>query len=538
MKKIILSILFLNLFLYVNAQQSWNIALQATVDDNSIPVVNGVSYNDIWGYVDGNGREYAILGSTKYTHFFDVTNPQVPIEVDRVEGKGNTNWRDFKTYGHYAYGVADDHRGTLQIFDLSDLPNSVTLVYDKQDFFSNCHNIYIEEATGRLYAVGSGIADIVVLDLTTNPANPTLLKNINLNEGYVHDLYVRNGIAFSSHVYESSLFVYDLSDVNNVMTLGSLTNYTAPGLNHSSWLSEDGTILTLADETKNSPVKIIDVSDLTDMNEISTFKSTLEENETGNPTNSIAHNSFIVGNNFVVLSYYHEGVQIYDISDPQNPVRAGFYDTEPANTNYSGSIGCWGVYPYLPSGNILASDVRHGLFVLKPNFSMVDTDCIEDIVYEEIVTDGQTLTLEAKNSISLVADFHAQEGSNFSAVIIDCVLENIGEEEAGKTALNELLFEKNSKPNLELTNFTQNTLSIYPNPFTTQFKVVLENNWEDKGMTIQLIDQLGKIIQPMVLSCGIDCFTIETNDLNNGIYTLFLQSRDGKNRAQKIVKME
>lgn len=535
MKKMILSTLFLTLFLLVNAQQSWNIALQATVDDNSIPTVSGVSYNDIWGYADGNGREYAILGSTKYTHFFDVTNPQVPIEVGRVEGKGNTNWRDFKTYGHYAYGVADDYRGTLQIFDLSDLPNSVTLVYDKQDFFSNCHNIYIEEATGRLYAVGTGRANIVVLDLTTNPANPTLLKNINLNEGYVHDLYVRNNIAFSSHVYKSSLLVYDLSDVNNVVTLGSLTNYTSPGLNHSNWLSEDGTILTLADETKNSPVKIIDVSDLTDMKEISNFKSTLEENETGNPTNSIAHNSFIVGNNFVVLSYYHDGVQIYDISDPQNPFRAGYYDTEPANSNYNGAAGCWGVYPYLPSGNILASDVRHGLFVLKPNFCMVSTNCIKDIVSDESVEATETLKLEANSSISLEAGFYAKKGSDFCAIIRGCCIpEAFREEEEEKKNLNELTTEKNSKPNLELTNITQNTLSIYPNPFTTQFKVVLEDDWAIKG----LVDQLGKIIQPMVVSCGRNCVTVKATDLNNGIYTLFLQSRDGENRAQKIIKVE
>src|SRR5690606_38295279 len=77
---------------------------------------------------------------------------------------------------------------------------------------------------------------------------------------------------------------------------------------------------------------------------------------------------------YIVISYYHDGVQVYDISDPRNPVRAGFYDTYPENTNFSGFQGCWGVYPYLPSGNIIASDITHGLFVLTPPYELLESD--------------------------------------------------------------------------------------------------------------------------------------------------------------------
>ena len=38
-------------------------------------------YNEIWGVVVDD-REYAIIGSTYGTHFFDVTSPQSSYEVD------------------------------------------------------------------------------------------------------------------------------------------------------------------------------------------------------------------------------------------------------------------------------------------------------------------------------------------------------------------------------------------------------------------------------------------------------------------------
>src|SRR5690606_27722698 len=81
------------------------------------------------------------------------------------------------------------------------------------------------------------------------------------------------------------------------------------------------------------------------------FKSQLLEN---NP-NSIAHNPFIKGD-LCFIAYYHDGVQVFDISDPENIVRIAYYDTY-SNTNYDGYEGCWGVYPFLESGNIIASDI-------------------------------------------------------------------------------------------------------------------------------------------------------------------------------------
>ena len=68
---------------------------------------------------------------------------------------------------------------------------------------------------------------------------------------------------------------------------------------------------------------------------------------------SMPHNQIINGN-YVYTAHYHDGVYIHDISDPNNPILVAFYDTfDP--THYNSYMGAWGVYPFLPSGNILVS---------------------------------------------------------------------------------------------------------------------------------------------------------------------------------------
>ena len=111
----------------------------------------GETYSDVWGYA-ANGREYAIIGSARYIYFFDVTNPSNITLVDKFGPYTSTSWREFKTYGHYAYAVTDGaDAGGLRIFDLQNLPDTVVQVRQTTAFFSKCHMPFIDEANGRLY---------------------------------------------------------------------------------------------------------------------------------------------------------------------------------------------------------------------------------------------------------------------------------------------------------------------------------------------------------------------------------------------------
>jgi hypothetical protein len=56
---------------------------------------------------------------------------------------------------------------------------------------------------------------------------------------------------------------------------------------------------------------------------------------------------------------------VLDIGDLSTAslTEAAFFDTVPAN-DAVGFAGAWSVYPYLPSGTVLVSDIENGLFVL------------------------------------------------------------------------------------------------------------------------------------------------------------------------------
>ena len=86
-----------------------------------------VNLNDIWGYVDTSGKEYALVGLYNGLSIVEVTNPGNPVEVYRSTGP-ETIWRDIKVYGNYAY-VTNEAGNGLRIYDLSMMPNSYEISY-------------------------------------------------------------------------------------------------------------------------------------------------------------------------------------------------------------------------------------------------------------------------------------------------------------------------------------------------------------------------------------------------------------------------
>ncbi len=331
------------------------------------------TYNECWGvYI--NEREIAIIGSTDGTHFFDITDPLNSSQIAFVQGAytgGGVIHRDYHDYQGYLYAVCDEgSSSTLQIIDITDLPNSINVVYDSNVLFNKAHNIYIDTATAKLYACASNSAmDVYSLN---SPTNPTLIYSYN-SVGHVHDAFVRNDTAFLN-CGNDGLRVLDFSTVNNQgdspVQLGALTSYPDAGYNHSGWLNDKGDIYIMQDENHGYDVKILDVSDLSNISVLSTFNSGM------NP-NSMAHNGIIKGS-YAYIPYYHDGLRIFDISDPNNPIQIWEYDTY-SPTSYASYKGAWGVYPNLPSGNIIVSDMQTGLYILDcSNPSSIETIYIDN----------------------------------------------------------------------------------------------------------------------------------------------------------------
>ncbi|MFK8162037.1 MAG: choice-of-anchor B family protein [Lewinella sp.] len=326
-------------------------------------------YNDIWGYA-ANGREYALMGSREFVHILDVTDPNNITEIARLNDAPNSSstWRDIKVYGDYAYCVTDVQANDgLQIIDLSNLPTSASIIYRSDDEFTKCHNIFIDTTASpvRLYAFGTNSPaanEGYFAYSLADPTAPELIATVDLidNGQYMHDGYVINDTLYGN-CERRGLYVYDVSDVTAPVELGVLDNYMESGYNHSSWRSANGKYLAMCDETNDTGVKIVNVEDPMDMEVASLFRSTLLAPNLA----SIAHNPFYLGDSLVVLSYYGDGVQVWDVRDPTTPQRLAYYDTSPGSTSYND--GAWGAYPFLPSGNILVSDLFTGLYVVRVN---------------------------------------------------------------------------------------------------------------------------------------------------------------------------
>ena len=360
----ILSILTISLFSVFSYSQD-SLRMERVAEYSPTP---GALYNDVWGFSDG-GNEYAVFGSRTTMFVMDVTDCSNPQEIYSFDGGGNGVWRDFKYYDGHIYMSCDGCSEGLNIFSASG--GSVSHVLNTNEFFNKAHNIFIDEAQGKLYGVGinssSGSGnDMVILDLTVDPADPTLIESVDFGDGYyIHDVFVQNDTAYCSHGY-TGLVVWDLTDPANPVNIGT---HDAGGYNHSSWISSDNNYLYYAEEVPaGQSMQTINLSTLGPNNALISDGSF--QHPLGNVGFLRPHNPFVNGDK-LYISYYHDGVKVYGLTDPSAPQLIAYYDTYPDNgDSYSGFDGVWGVYPFLDSGCILASDDTYGLQLLKYDASI------------------------------------------------------------------------------------------------------------------------------------------------------------------------
>ena len=322
----------------------------------------GQTVANMSGWASPTGQEYALVGASKGLVIVDVTNPDVPVQIVQIPGPDNF-WKEIKTYSHYAYVVSEGGQG-VQIVDLSALPsaNLPKKFYKGDgailDQLNTIHALHIDLAKGFLYAYGSNLFNggTVILDLN-DPWNPTYVGNFE-QLGYIHDGYVDNDTLYAGHINAGIFSIVDMKDKANPLVLN--TQSTPNNFTHNTWLSEDRKTIFTTDETVNSFLASYDVSDPSDI-------KLLDQLQANPGSGSIVHNTHILGN-YAITAWYTEGVSIVDVTKPDNMVQTGIYDTYPQGSGGTFD-GCWGVYPYLPSGNLVASNITPGeLWVLTPSY--------------------------------------------------------------------------------------------------------------------------------------------------------------------------
>lgn len=374
-KKIIfLFFLFFSLNNFVAQTNPLNVQQFAHMPISSFMVPSEL--NDIWGWVDSSGNEYAIVGMNDGTSIIDLSDPLSPQEVLFVPGM-NSIWRDIKTYGNYAYVTTEAMNGLL-IIDLSNLPDSAntnTYLYTgpSNAQWQRAHNIYIDER-GYAYIFGAnrGSGGAIILDLNQDPTQPVEIADIN--NWYVHDGMVKGDTLFLANGNNSLFSVWDVSNPSNPVLLAQ--NPTVGFYSHNIWSSDDGNYIYTTEEDNGGHLSEFNITDLNNIDLTDKIQA-----EPGN--NIMPHNAFYI-NDYIVNSYYTTGIQIFDVQSKGNIVNVGHFDTSP-NFSGPGSNGCWGVYPYLPSGIIIASDIENGFFVLDPDYKRA-------AYLEGTITDASTNT--------------------------------------------------------------------------------------------------------------------------------------------------
>ena len=361
--------------------------------------VNPSAANDIWGFYDLNdNREYAIIGLRNGVGVVEVTDPTNPRVVGSVASQ-STAWRDLKVYQYfdheddrwksYAYVTADSASVGTMVVDLRELPDSISAGITSSNDIS-AHNVYlsnVDYATGvaltgmtpYLHIAGSnqqgGSFNSYGLDNPQQP-DPVYLNASSSRANYSHDVSSmivtderKDTQCVLSQAFCEIFFDFNENDfqiwdkTNNVLPARlSTTSYQNVSYVHSGWYTEDKQVVLVHDELDesnyglNTTVRLFELSDFRAPSLLSIW--------TG-PTRAIDHNGFVRGNRYY-MSNYTRGMTVLDISDPQNPREVGFFDTFPVSDNGSFN-GAWGVYPYLPSGNILISDISSGLYIVRDN---------------------------------------------------------------------------------------------------------------------------------------------------------------------------
>ena len=358
---------------------------------------------NVWGFVDRNdNREYAVVGLSNATAVIDVTDPVNPREVGSIPGNASI-WREVKIlqrfdtqsnrYRAYAYISTEAPGSGLQVIDLSGLPNSVALAGTLNDTATQ-HTLYVSNidyssntalpgAEPFLYVAGSNLGNGRWRSYSlANPAVPAFAGEAPAGTGYMHD---STGLRISDSrvaqcapghdpcellidFNENAVEIWDVTSKSTPLRLSAMP-FASFRYVHSGWPSSDQRFVVVHDELDEIRGSVAQTNiytlDLTDLR-----APVLNVSWVG-PNNSTDHNGYTKGNRYYV-SHYRRGLVVFDATDPRRLREIGSFDTFLMSaSNTAGTDGAWGVYPFLPSGTVLISDIDNGLFLLKDNTALL-----------------------------------------------------------------------------------------------------------------------------------------------------------------------
>ena len=249
------------------------------------------------------------------------------------------------------------------------------------DFPGGFHNIFIyKHSNDRVYlfttasAPGALVYDLGMIvdgDLDNSRVGMVPVPESPLGSGTgrgYHDFYV----GFHPDTGEDRFYgggtggyyIYDVSDLETPELRISLTGVSGVNYGHTFTPSPDGRYVIAETEYQYAPLRIFDLQPALD-GEVQNIRNPISA-FTANWKN-LVHNHEVRWP-YVFVSGYLDGLQIFNLQDPENPVTAGFYDTYigPPNPVRSSMFnGAFGVDIRNADGLIVVSDMSTGLWTFR-----------------------------------------------------------------------------------------------------------------------------------------------------------------------------
>ncbi|MFQ5746781.1 MAG: hypothetical protein ACE5HF_06125 [Gemmatimonadota bacterium] len=315
--------------------------------------------------------EPGLIGNRLYV--WDISSPSSPALTDSVSVDARVV-NDVKvnqsgTLAVITHEVSNDGLNGVTLLDLSNPlhPTVITRVTDPA-LSPGIHNAWIDG--NFVYLVVDGQSGLRVLDVS-NPASPQLLPTTFFAPSFfLHDVYARNGLLFLSH-WDAGLIILD---VGNGIAGGSpqapreVSRIRIPGYQvHNAWYWPSAGYVFVGDElSRPGSVRVIDVSDLSRPREVASLTI----------AGASPHNFWLdEARGIAYFAWYENGIQAVDVSGEL----FGQLEREGrriAELQYGQGTGCFSPStgatctwaPQLHNGNVFLSDLKTGLWVLRPTF--------------------------------------------------------------------------------------------------------------------------------------------------------------------------
>lgn len=318
-------------------------------------------YTGTWGVRNGNAQ-----GNT--LNVWDVSEPSAPALVDSIQIDARVvNDVKISANGNLAvitHEGSNDNQNGITLLDLSDPAAPRVVTRFTNTLQTGVHNTWLDGDYVYLVVDGANPnSGLRVLDIS-DPSDPEVVGSFYAGSSFLHDVYVRDGLAFLSH-WDAGLVILDVgngmaggtpvapAEVGRVQTYGGQT--------HNAWYWPDGRYVFVGEEDFGTPgmMHVVDVSVIGNPREVATFRV----------PGTTPHNFWMdEANAILYMAWYENGIRALDVSgelmgelDRQGREMAGLQyngvGTADATRNWA---------PQLQDGMLYLSDMNTGLWILRP----------------------------------------------------------------------------------------------------------------------------------------------------------------------------